>query len=293
MRSSMTSRLLSVTLLLTFVTIGDALAADLEDGIYFIQRRGEGTPIELADGYRVVLGEQAADKLGQSTMTSVANDNSKFRLYLFGAGPLRPDREQRQLCLCVDGVFEQVSGPHLSRDGKAYGEAFLATIDGKAEAQKIANRLKIEPTLRRHPGHQLLVRWTPLKLSYRPKDAVTLRLEMTNVGKIPIRFKAGAKPRGGRDNQFGFMAYRTSGYGRAVQDIGDPQNFGGQAAALQNLDPGQKFEITVDLNQWFQFNEPDSYKLTCFYRLNLENVDGQTLWEEFATGDCNVRVEAP
>lgn len=282
-----------IALACTFVAVGVALAADLRDGIYFIQRNGEGTPIEFTDGYRVTLGEQATDKLGRATMVSLANDNSQFRLYLFGAGPLPPDREQRPLSLCVDRIFERVSGPHLSRDGKMHGEAYLATIDGEAEAIKIARRLEIAPILRRHPGHQLLVRWRPLKPSYRPKDSVTLRLEVTNIGQTPIRFQAGAKPRGGRDRQFGFVAHRTGGYGRALPDIGDPQDHGGQAGALQTLDAGQKFEITTSLDQWFRFDEPDSYKLTCFYRMELENTDGQKVWEEFATGDCTVRIEAP
>jgi hypothetical protein len=104
---------------------------------------------------------------------------------------------------------------------------------------------------------------------------------------------AGGQQRGARDNQFRFLAYRSYGGGKAVPDTGDPVNFGG-IGSVQTLAPGETFTRSVGIEKWFKFDEPDFYRITGMYELQLHDTEmggfGRPIWDDLAVGDCLVRV---
>jgi hypothetical protein len=173
---------------------------------------------------------------------------------------------------------------------------FGVQVFGAEAAKAVEQRLKIAARRRSHPGHHLLTTWKPAKPSYRVGEPVTLQLQIKNVGDKPVTFRVGGQQRGPRDNQFRFLAYRSGGYGKAIPDSGDPTNFGG-LAGWQDLKPGEVFSRDVDLSHWFKFTEPDSYRITGLYELELfakpDASYGNRIWEDFAIGECTVYVEGP
>ncbi len=268
-------------------------AGKLEDGIYLWVADGPGTRVTRNDGAEVVLIRRISGAFGKAAMWSVANDNSRFQLSLKNVGPLKKEVEGgAPLAVVVGGVCLPAYGQSdLHPDGTL---DLSLTLQGEKAAEKVAARLKVTPELRKHPGHRLLVRWTPDKESYRVGEPVTLKLEIRNVGKVPITFRVGGQQRGPRDNQFRFLAYRGSGFGRAMHDIGDPVNFGG-ISTNRTLKPGEAFTHSVGLEKWFTFLEPDVYRVTGLYQLELyapndQGSFGRVIWSDFATGDCTVRV---
>jgi hypothetical protein len=263
-------------------------AGGLEDGIYF-WTTGPGKTVKRNDGAEVVLGHRLGQPLGKASIRSVTNDNSKYVLELKGAGPVAKE-PGGYLAVVVDGVLLAVWG---QSDREADGTMNLSChIYGDEAAQKVAARLQVEPKKRKNPGHRFEVRWTPEKESFQAGEPVTLKLEIRNAGEVPFAFRVGGQQRGPRDNQFRFLAYRSYGGGKAVPDTGDPVNFGG-ISTFHTLKPGETFTRSVGLDKWFNLSEPDIYRITGIYQLELvdpEHGFGEVLWNDLAIGDCFVRV---
>jgi hypothetical protein len=263
----------------------------LEDGIYIWVVDGPGQRVTRNDGAQVVLVRRVGDKFGKAALRSVANDNTRFQMDLREAGPLK-GIDGALLALVVDGICLPV---YSQSDPNPDGTLNLGVqLYGEKVAERVAERLRIKPQLRKHPGHRFVVRWTPERESYQVGESVTLRLEIRNVGEVPFTFRVGGQQRGPRDNQFRFLAYRGSGHGRAVHDIGDPVNFGG-ISTNHTLKKGETFTKTVGLDKWFALLEPDSYRVTGLYELDLLDPNdqagfGRTIWNDLAAGDCVVRV---
>jgi hypothetical protein len=270
--------------------LGDK-AGNLEDGIYIWVTDGPGRRVTRNDGAQVVLVRRVGEQLGKASLRSMTNDNTQFQLELKDAGPVK-GIEGALLALVVDGICLPV---YSQSDPNPDGTLNLGVqLYGEKAAEKVAERLKIKPQLRKHPGHRFVVRWAPERESYQVGEPVTLRLEIRNVGEVPFTFRVGGQQRGPRDNQFRFLAYRGAGHGRAVHDIGDPVNFGG-ISTTHTLKKGETFTKTVGLGKWFALLEPDTYRITGLYELqlsdpNAQGVPGQEIWSDLAAGDCVVRV---
>lgn len=101
----------------------------------------------------------------------------------------------------------------------------------------------------------------------------------------------GGKRRGSRDNQYRFLAYRGSGEGKAVPDTGDPTHHGG-LGGVRTLEPGKSFTSIVALDKWFQFDAPDTYRITGIFELEFHEPGSQhnPIWNDFTAGDRLVRV---
>ena len=113
------------------------------------------------------------------------------------------------------------------------------------------------------------------------------------MGKTAVTFTVGGQQRGPRDNQYRFIAQSGYGTGKSVPDTGDPTNFGG-LGTWKELKPGEVFESTIELDRWFKFTEPDSYRITGIFELDLVPPGdgfGRAIWEDFAVGQCVVYVE--
>jgi hypothetical protein len=134
---------------------------------------------------------------------------------------------------------------------------------------------------------------TPDKESYRPGEPVTLAVDICNVGDVPILFQMGGKQRGARNNQFRFLAYGAAGSGKAVPDTGDPWHHGG-LCSLRLLAPGESIRETVGLDKWFRFTEPDTYRITGMFELELSHMPERflrtTIWDDLAVGECLIKV---
>jgi hypothetical protein len=170
-----------------------------------------------------------------------------------------------------------------------------ANVYSAEAARVLAAHYKIEPKLRKHPGHRYEVRWVSDKPEYAPGEAVKLRMELKNTGTGLLRFTFGGKQRGPRNNQFRFIAQASYSGGKAVPDTGDSTNFGG-IMGTQFLKPGEVFTADVDLSKWFTFTDPQTYRITGVFEMPVldpngsTNSFGPTVWDDLATGECFIRV---
>lgn len=204
--------------------------------------------------------------------------------------PAGPFDGRTRVAIYADGVCEAVGS--YSESGAPVQLRMMADVVGHANAKKVAAALNVKLQERKHPGHQLLVSWKPMRESFKVGEAVMLELEIVNVGSTAVRFMEGGQQRGARDNQFGFTAFAGSGFDKPVPATGDPMHHGG-LAAFRELKPGEVFRKQVDLSKWFRFEKADTYQITGMYELDLKNkdFDARVLWEEFAIGRCLVRIE--
>jgi RNA polymerase sigma factor (sigma-70 family) len=263
-----------------------------EDGIYVWVEDGPGPRVRRNDGAQVVLVQRLGGDFGKASLRSVANDNSQFQLDLKGVGPLAEGGGGASLAAVLGGVCLAAYGQSEARPDRTLD--MTCYVHGEKVAEQIAARLKIEPALRKHPGHRILTRWIPEKETYHVGETVTLKMEIRNVGEAPLTFFVGGQQRGPRDNQYRFLARRGGGHGRAVHDVGDPTNFGG-IGSFRTLKPGETFTTKVALDKWFSFVEPDVYRVTGLFQLQVYAAAdrggfGRPIWDDFAVGDCLVRV---
>jgi hypothetical protein len=265
-----------------------------EDGVYLLKFEGEGRRVTLTDGSEAVLGKQLSKSIGTGTgLRSWSNDNSRFHFGVKGLGPLPKEVTEVQTALVVNGVVLHVGRPeNLNDDGKADVGASVYSAEA---ARTLAARYKIEPELRKHPGHRYEVRWIPAKKRYEAGEVVKLTMEIKNTGTGPLRFAHGGQQRGARDNQFRFIAQGGYGGGKGVPDTGDPENHGGKVRVV-TLKPGESYTAEVELTKWFKFAEPDSYRITGVFEMPvidpLSEKFGPVTWDDLAVGECTIRVVA-
>jgi len=44
--------------------------------------------------------------------------------------------------------------------------------------------------------------------------------------------------------------------------------------------------------KWFKFEEPDSYRITCLYQIELFEPDFRLpIWDDYIVGNCTVVIE--
>jgi hypothetical protein len=279
--------------LLTVVLLAaiPAPAAELADGIYPVG--GNTGNVKLSGGEWVSVDKMRTSTWERAEMRSIANDNSRFVVILQNVDKAVEKGEPANVILVVNTVGMPLHSRVTAADGKL---DFLFTVDGAEEAKKIAGVLKVEPILRTHPGHRVVLRMKPDKESYRPGEAVTLAVEICNVGDKAILFQMGGKQRGARNNQFRFLAYGGYGSGKAVPDTGDPWHHGG-LSSLRPLKPGESIRETVHLDKWFKFTEPGTYRITGMYELELSHMPERFLhtviWDDLAVGECIIKVLVP
>jgi hypothetical protein len=283
-----------LTALLLLMTLTTTVRADgLADGIYVGTDGGAGKRLKRNDDADVVVGQRLGKTFGTAALQSTANDNSRFVLQLKSAGPLGNIPAGGHLLVIVDGVILAAWG---QSDRHPDGTLDLScNVSGEEAARRVAERLKVKLNLRKDPGHRFEVRWTPDKKVFTIGEPVTLTMHLRNTGTMPFTFMAGGKQRGPRDNQFRFLAHASYGGGKAVPDTGDPLNFGG-IASYQTLKPGETFTRSLAIDKWFHFTNPDFYRVTGIYELELYGGSAETgfstspIWNDLAVGDCVIRV---
>ena len=270
-----------------------AAAEDLPSGLYAMNLEGPGKPVTLANGSPAFLGERLTANLGKASMVSVANDNSRVWLDLTDAGPIPAGADQSYAAVVIAGRPMYV-GSHNDREADGTID-FSVTVDGREVIDAVAVELRVEPKLRRHPGHVMHVEVRPEQDTYRPGEPVSLIMTVRNDGTVPISFFDGGKQRGPRNNQFAFRAFADAGCGAEIPDTGDPTNFGG-LAGLITLKPGEVFTKPAKLSDWFRFDAPGDYRVFAAFEMELyhpgEGFAARPIWEDAARGECLVRVAA-
>jgi hypothetical protein len=264
----------------------------LDDGFYEVLDKGDGVRFPANDGRTLILGKRMGQKFGTATVRSVNNANTQFGCTLKGAEKLWDGPEPPALALVAGNVCLRLSGNSVPHPDGTRDLWF--TIAGRESADRVARALKCEVQLRKDPGHRLTVTWTPAKETYQVGEPVTLKFELTNAGKQSVTIRIGGSQRGSRDNQYRFVAQRSYGMGKGVPDTGDPLNFGGKSWT-RTLKPGDTYTAEVPLDRWFQFDEPDTYRVTGIWGLHLEDPAGgsfdRAIWDDLVSGECLVRVE--
>jgi hypothetical protein len=278
----------TIALLATFAVHG----AEVADGIYPIVSN-TGRDIQLSGGDWVALGKLRTATWERAEVRSLTNDNSRFEVRLINVDKAVENGDPANIVLAVNAV----GMPFHSRVEHADGKLDLSfTLTGADESRTIAGVLKTEPVLRKHPGHRVVLKLTPAKETYHPGEPVTLAVDISNVGDVPVLFRDGGRQRGARNNQFRFLAYAGGGQGKAVHDTGDPTHFGG-LSTLRPLKPGESVHHTIPLDKWFAFTEPGSYRITGLFELELHDMPRrelhQVIWDELAVGECTIKITAP
>jgi len=251
---------------------------DSQNGIYALAR---------LDGDKIELGDRLTTHLGTATIDATANDNSRFHVQLAEAGPFPEGWDQKRLVLHAGGISLLVAGWSQPTDERKM--TISAQLEGLEAARRVAAALGTKPHLREHPGHRFVVRVTPKQRQFAIGKPVTLKFEIENVGTAPFSFMDGGMQRGARNNQFSFIAASGQGSGPAIPDTGDPRNFGG-IAVKRTLEPGQRFAKEIGIDKWFRFTKPDTYRITALFRMHVETADSKLGWDDFAVGECLVRV---
>jgi hypothetical protein len=291
----MKTMLLSTAALCFLVAPAAAQNQAIPDGIYLVHEKGKGPKVTRNDtGDQLFLGERLTDKLGRATtIHATNNENTRLQMSLAGVGPLPQAQLGPHLALLLGGRCFMI---YSHSDPEKDGTVNLSTvIHGDDALRAVTKVYKIEPVLRKHPGHKFAVSFQPDKENYQPGEAVTLKLTIKNVGNETVSFFDGGRQRGPRDNQFSFIARKGGDSGKALLDTGDPHNFGG-LGSYRTLKPGDLFQKDVRLDKWFDFKDADTYLITGNYVLQFHEVNERqtyrVIWQDFATAQCVVRVAA-
>ncbi|MGI9519370.1 MAG: hypothetical protein ACR2NP_20125 [Pirellulaceae bacterium] len=260
----------------------------VDDGVYFLAETEQGHPVSI-DGKQYWLGDLATDNLGAVRLRSLNNQNSDYMVELTGCGPVPDDRQIVSMTVVmIGGEGYRISGQnHLPDDS---GKQNLASRINGDQARHIARHLELTPEEREHPGHRMLVTWTPVKTSFDQMEPVEVEITIRNAGDVPILFYNGGQQRGARNNQFSFVCF-FNGL-KPEPDVGDPVNFGG-LAAMVTLQNGEEFTQRVDLRDWFAFEETGTYILLGSFQitLHLTHENYTPLWDDWATGPLTVTIE--
>ncbi|MEZ5943321.1 MAG: hypothetical protein R3C18_18150 [Planctomycetaceae bacterium] len=271
-------------------------AAELADGIYLITGGG-GTEVTLFNGETVRIVQQGPLSHQSATVRSSDNNNTTYQLgvvFPFGPG------NDRIRVLVANGVATRIyHSSKVKQDDNedpwhSWYNQLRDTDEQPDSLNSLVAGLKAERFDRNHPGHVLLTKWKSKEPEYTVGSPVVLQMNIKNIGTAPISFYNGGMQRGARNNQFDFICRRGNGTGKALPDVGDPNNFGGIASKV-TLKPGDDFDMEIDITKWFKFEEPDIYRVTGLYRLELQPVEDETwrvIWEDLAVGECQLKIVA-
>ena len=258
-------------LLGTFIAAANLSA--IEPGLYDLQDESHPRPF--------------LDAVGRVTVISQSNDNTQYSLAVRAASSFSLPCTQIGLIIGKKTIRFNSQGHN-----KAGGYSSMETqIEGRDLAELVAGLFHVGVVDRRHPGHQLLVRFTPEKKEFRPGENVNVKFRLTNAGKSSFTFTEGGRQRRAtRDNQFAFSAQESSG--APLPDTGDGHHNGGLGIGV-TVQPGKAYEASVDLSRWFTFTRPGSYLIRGSYYMELVNPspsEFNVLWEDFACAEFTVEI---
>jgi hypothetical protein len=275
----------TVTNILLFSILYILSTRQPDDGFYLLSQGKTPKEIVIQSGQKIFLGEKQTLKVQNSTLSSMNNQNTEF--YLSVTIPYDPNIGSSNHILIVNGTAYRQNGSLSSQKEQIYNLHF--PISGRKNAEQVADYFKTSIFYRKHPGHQLLVSFTPTKQEYDIAEDVIVTLRIKNVGEKSFSFLKGGRNRAARDNQYIFSAYYK---GKQVGDIVSSFHSGGMAI-VYSLKPGEVFEDTVNLSKWFAFDKLGMYQVFGSYYLDFKNPDKnefRTIWEDYSSADFTVTI---
>jgi hypothetical protein len=255
------------------------------DGFYLLSADESAPSVSTPDGKRLSLGSRQEIAIESSVIHAENNANSRFWVTL--GIDLDAHAQASSYVLVVSNRGYPWAGSGSGPD--TYSMSFR--VPGTENALDVSRYLKTPIVYRRHPGHELLVSFTPTRASFRKNDRVTVTFRVENVGTNTIRFSKGGRYRGStRDNQYTFSARLM---GRQVQDIGSNIHFGG-IAGTPSLEGGEAFEDTIDLGKWFAFEEAGTYEILGSYEMTYYDPSPEmhrVIWTDYVSGAFVVKID--
>jgi hypothetical protein len=260
-------------------------AADFDNGIYLISRQASAPKVKNQEGQERHLGEKRTLPIKKTELFSQDNANTQFALSL--TIPYDAKLDSSTYLLVVDGIAYDQNGSGSSQQESS---SLFFTISGEEKAKQVAKYLGASIVNRKHPHHNLRVRFLPSKREFAPGAEVTATLQITNVGTNAVGFMKGGRNRAIRDNQYVFSARFN---GKQVEDIGSSGHAGG-LASRRVLKPGETFEDTISLSKWFAFDKKGTYEIHGSYFLEFsepESDSWRTIWEDYVSADFMISVK--
>jgi hypothetical protein len=267
--------------------LGSTCAAfgQVPDGFY-VRSTDDSAPFALSqDGKRVTLGPAQAVAIQKSSIYSEDNANSTFWVSL--GIPYEVYRRAESYVL----VVANHAYPWAGGGGGNGSYEINFRVSGANDAQDVSRFLSTPIEYRKHPGHQLLVSFTPVLPSYRIGDEVRATFRVENIGTNTISFIQGGHSRGSpRDNQYRFSAQFL---GKQVPDIGSNHHFGG-LATCRVLEAGDVFENEINLTRWFPFDKEGLYEVFGSYDLTFcdpSNGTNRPIWTDYVSGTFFITID--
>jgi len=277
------SVLLLIFFLVNSAAYGEAeVSKPLADGFYRQSTDGCGIEVKTEDGRTLRIGEKVEFKILRALIFATNRENTRFSLWM--QLPYEQGLEQlRHVWVYQGRIYGQSSS---GSSGQEISDMNFS-VQTEEAAQAVADHFKIVLRKNRHPGHQMLVTYTPTKDVFAIGDSVEVRLQIKNVGTAEFAFMQGGRNRGSRDNQYTFAA--TDG-DKSIPDTGSCRHLGGIARFVV-VKPGEVFEDTVDLQKWFTFREKQYYCVTATYFMEFVDPEKakrnelESIWSDYATGE--------
>lgn len=258
------------------------------DGFYLLVEEDAGVPVPSPSGETLFLGDRVEFNILGGRIYSETNTNSRFSIHM--NVPYDKKLAGARHVLVVDGIGYRQTGGGASREEISN---LHVPVPGEEAAKAIGRFLDLPVRMRRHPGHQMLVEFIPTQEEFSMGEPIHVTLRIRNIGKTTFKFMRGGMNRAPRDNQYVFAAYSSTDFSRAVHDIGSTFNFGG-LATLVTLKPGEVFEHTVDLENWFLFRESTYYSLFGSYQMTYYDPESDSwddvMWQDIASAPFSIRI---
>lgn len=283
----MRSRTTGSTSALAVLLAGSAAHAQtLTDGFYRLSSDTSAPSVTSQDGRSLSLGPVQEIAVGQSRIYAEDNANSQFWINVGVPQNVRDDAFSYVLVVADRGY------PSIGGGGGNDSYQISFRISGADDAEHLSRFLGTPVIYRKHPGHQLLVSFTPTKASFRARDEVTAKFRIENIGTNAIAFRKGGQYRGStRDNQFEFSARLQ---GRQVPGIGTNFHMGG-LSGRQVLKAGAVFEDEVSLGNWFAFDKSGRYEILGTYDLTFFDPDPEAdwtpIWTDLVSSEFAVTID--
>lgn len=270
--------------LLCVLCAAGAGAEPSADGFYVLERNGEGSVFMDAWGKEWFLGEPLVLPIQSPGIDAQNNDNTEFYFNL--AIPYDEQVHSRNYGLLVSGILYRHTGTGSHSNISA---SIGFRIAGQEDVRRIAGFLQIPIRHRQRPDVSLAATFTPGRPAFERGETVAAVLRIVNEGPAAISFWQGGMNRGSRDNQYAFTARLG---GEPVPDVGSESHMGGLAFP-RVLKPGEAFEATADLSDWFAFDRPGLYEIRGSYRMEIRPAEEEETalpWDEVPSADFTVQI---
>lgn len=288
----------SAPLLLTILTLlltSNSLAAAVSDGIYSVSDTDTAQSVLTTNGSEVFLGHELDIPLRESFCGAQNNSNDSFILVLTYGIPLefRDDYKDLKYVLVIDNRGYLNTGLIASiRDGTS-GSLFLSFVVDESHVDVASNLFNSSVHYRKHPGHQLLCSFEPLRRVVKIGEPVYVTMRITNLDGKDLSFNAPSHPGPNKkSNRFRFVAEMN---GHPICEVGGARH-AGIGSLIYSLKPGESWKIAENLANWFEFDRPGEYTITGMYLIDFAEPNGKfghlrQIWSDHVSATFSVQLE--